>query len=179
MHLEVLIENPRGAERRQLRVDGAVSIGRGEGCTLRIDSHLVSRHHATLHLASGERMRVVDSSRNGTLAGSVLLKQAEAEVPLATRLTVGDCTLELQRPGAAPRVEAGVAPGAAAQATLGDPGAAPPTPPARSSVRPASGSGAALSERSDPVELRREIHRLLLEHLDLAAIDAKKPKDPE
>ena len=43
MHLEVLIENPRGAERRQLRVDGAVSIGRGEGCTLRIDSHLDGR----------------------------------------------------------------------------------------------------------------------------------------
>ncbi len=200
MNIEVLIENPRGAERRQLSVQGAVSIGRGESCTLRIDSHLVSRHHATLHLASSGRMRVIDSSRNGTLAGSLLLRRAEAEVPLATRLTVGDCTLELLPRVAGAALLGTVAPSAAVaeplppgapQADAAQPDAAQPdsateeapsTPGARSAVQlsstPSSSEPSVLGERWDAVELRREIHRRLLEHLDLAALDAKKLDNP-
>jgi len=153
MQFEVVIDLPQGPERRSVETDGSLSIGRGEDCTLRIDSHLVSRHHATLHLAQCEgRMRVVDSSRNGTLAGHVLLRNSEAEVPLGTRLTIGDCTVELQAPPA--------------------PAAAPP--PAAPAREPAAGP----SELWDALTLRREIHRLLLEHLDLAAIDVKKLDNP-
>jgi pilus assembly protein CpaF len=158
MQLEVVIGRPRGAERHQIDSDGPLSVGRGEDCTLRIDSHLVSRRHATLHVAEGAaRMRVVDSSRNGTLAGSLLLLNSEAEVPLGTRLTVGDCTLELMPPRAL------------------DP--APQEPAAPAPLAAAAPSAAAV-ESWDPVKLRREIHRLLLEHLDLAAIDAKKLDHP-
>jgi pilus assembly protein CpaF len=153
-----VIDKPQGAERRQVETDGPLSVGRGEDCTLRIDSHLVSRHHATLHLSrDAGRMRVVDSSRNGTLAGSLLLRSSEAEVPLATRLTVGDCTLEL-----VPRTALDV-PSPEAPATWV---AAPE--PAASTAR----------QVWDALKLRREIHRLLIEQLDLAAIDAKKLDNP-
>ncbi|HEU4580330.1 MAG TPA: ATPase, T2SS/T4P/T4SS family [Polyangiaceae bacterium] len=174
MQLEVVIDKPKGAERRQVEAAGPLSIGRAEDCTLRIDSQLVSRRHVTLHLLqSAGRMRVVDSSRNGTLAGSLLLRNSEAEVPLGTRITVGDCSLELvprstldvSLPEPSPLAVAAPAPAAALE----------PAPPSPAALEPPPSTA---RELWDEVRLRREIHRLLLEHLDLAAIDARKLDNP-
>ena len=70
---------------------------------------------------------------------------------------------------------ASVQPRAPGAITVSTGGAAPP-PAATQPSGPKSTSS--LEERRKDIELRREIHRMLLEHLDLATIDAKKLDDP-
>src|SRR3954469_17976357 len=110
MSLEILIVHDQHSERRALGALDSITIGRDADCTVSLKSSLVSRRHVTLAIA-GAVMRVQDSSRNGTLAGNHFLNNTAREVPLDTRLTVGEYTLSVSStaPAAAPEI-ASVAP---------------------------------------------------------------------
>jgi pilus assembly protein CpaF len=142
-------------ERRRLAVEDSFFVGRSEACQVRLKSEFVSRQHAmvTLHEHS---MQVRDLSSNGTMAGMTLLRGQAADVPYRTPIVVGEYTLivKLVQPDAGPR-------------------AAEPQPEP-SFPRAATGPAPASVGR----DIRREIHRQLLDYLDLAKLDAAKLDDP-
>jgi pilus assembly protein CpaF len=211
MNLEVVIASEGQTRRRILEAnDGALTIGRGAECTIALESPLVSRHHVRIEFA-GSSMRVRDSSRNGTLAGTLFVNNSTAEVPLGTPLTIGEFTISVLLPGqtelpggaygalraGARRAQEAPTPspeGQNAQKALTE--APPPrggsTPaPARPQAGKEGGALSAASEvqqrekdmaeelrRREDVTLRREIHRQLVEHLDLATVEASKLDDP-
>jgi len=174
MSFEVLIRHDQHQERRALGALNSISIGRDQDCTISLDSALVSRRHVTLSIA-GSQMRVQDSSRNGTLAGGWFLNHSEREVPLDTPLTVGEYTLSILNTVTMP----------AFQPAPPAPSAEPPAP-AAAAAEPAREESAserareivAEEQQRQGVALRRDIHRLLLEHLDLATVQASKLDDP-
>ena len=185
----------RSSHRLLESIDGLLSIGRSAQCSIPLESALVSRHHATLELSSGG-MRVHDSSRNGTLAGAVFVNNSATEVPLNTPLVIGEFTISVRVPGhvdvssvpppaaAVARPHAHQQPPPAANAarapTEPPPGAVDETKPqtAGSEAEKRDQDLAEEAKRREAVALRREIHRLLLEHLDLATVEAAKLDDP-
>jgi pilus assembly protein CpaF len=162
MELTVRIESDHGdCQVQQLCVEGPFVIGRHDGCLVRLSGDLVSRNHAVVTpLERGLRVR--DVSSNGTVAGMVVLRGEEAEVEDGTPLVVGNYRLVI-RPARGEALESG-----------------PVAPPAFRSPRapapPADRSAGAAPEADG--ELRREIHRRLLDYLDLAKLDSKKVDDP-
>jgi pilus assembly protein CpaF len=174
MQYEVLIVSDQSTLRHAWAGAPSMTIGRAPGCTIALESMRVSRHHITLDIAGGA-LRVSDSSRNGTLVGTSFLHQGVTEVPLDTPLQVGEFTVSLvsAEPPRAPVDVTGAAAseGAEAAAAAGDGESA--------AVLPAAPHALADDARhADAVELRREIHRRLLEHLDLATVEPQKLDDP-
>jgi pilus assembly protein CpaF len=195
MLVQVVIECAGRTERRDMDVsNGIVTIGRAPTCSLSFESALVSRNHASIDL-NGGAMRVTDSSTNGTLAGSVFVQGSRAEVPFGVPIVVGEYTVWLRAPEKPP-------------AFVPPPGPAPPAPRApeialKPTIAPPSviiadeAAAHAEGERKDAaaqvdraneqaqekarrenVALRREIHKLLLDHLDLATVEPSKLEDP-
>ena len=73
---------------------GAVEIGTGQKCALRLTDQAVSRSHATI-TSDGNRIRIKDSgSRNGTYLGGT--KIVEAEVQLGAVLKIGNSLIAVQ-----------------------------------------------------------------------------------
>ena len=205
MNLEVVIASEGLTRRRILEAnDGSLTIGRGAECSIALESPLVSRHHVRIELV-GSQMRVRDSSRNGTLAGTLFVNHATAEVPFGTPLTIGEFTISVLLPGQAQlpggaydAMRAGARRAQEAPTPSPDAQNAPTDvpPPPRGAQAPKAGNGdaapmSAASEverrekdmaeeirRREDVTLRREIHRLLVEHLDLATVEASKLDDP-
>jgi pilus assembly protein CpaF len=132
---------------------GPVTIGRGPQCTLRLDDESVSRRHVEVQITP-HGLVVSDFSTNGTLAGDVALRRASAEVAYGASIAVGRCTVQFVEVGATRETAA----------------TAPP-------VADADRAGEATQGEASP-ELRREIHRQLIEHLDLATTDARHLDDP-
>jgi pilus assembly protein CpaF len=174
MPFEILIAHDQHQERRALGVLNSISIGRDAECTISLDSALVSRRHVTLSIA-GSLMRVQDSSRNGTLAGGWFLNHAEREVPLDTPLTVGEYTLSISNTASLPAPQP-AALGTAVEAPL--PAEVLPERARDESAGERARELAAEEQERSAVSLRRDIHRLLLEHLDLATVQASKLDDP-
>jgi pilus assembly protein CpaF len=209
LDLDVVIESEGGGRRAtRLRANGPLTIGRDADCVLRLESDLVSRHHAVVQVGASA-MRVEDRSTNGTLAGNRLLRRDYADVPFGTPVVVGNFTIMIQPAGAARPDHAGqasrqhhphrshsAAPPPAAGAPAPRPApipvpTAPPPPPgpapapmpadARLRSSPANDAPeppVAAVQRDSHVDLRREIHRQLLEHLDLATMSPSKFDDP-
>ncbi len=139
-----------------------LTIGRHITNDVRLDEDLVSRRHAVVDLFA-DWMRVTDSSSNGTLVGDIRLSREGAEVPYGTPVRIGDATVRLtlareEISDVILRAEATPVPELVDE----------PTPPVAVEPRP----------RASQVELRRRIHRALLENLDLASIDPSKLDDP-
>ncbi len=132
---------------------GPVTIGRGPQCTLRLDDESVSRRHVEVELTA-RGLVVSDLSTNGTLAGDLPLRRASAEVAYGASIVVGRCTVQFVEAGASPEAAATVLPAVHA-----------------------GSAGEAIDDEASP-ELRREIHRQLIEHLDLATTDASRLDDP-
>jgi pilus assembly protein CpaF len=177
MQLEAVISSPGQSERRVRGLSGLLTIGRGADCNIPLESSLVSRCHVTVEV-HGAKMRVYDSSRNGTLAGKQFVNNAMAEVPVGTALTVGEFTVVIANAGSLPAVGPGGGSSGAASRRQVD---APTEPPPASAGKAAADRERELvevSKRHEAVMLRREIHRLLLEHLDLATVEAAKLDDP-
>ena len=157
VRMRVSVQEDEKVELRELDVPGGVlTLGRDARCTLPLATGLASRHHASVDV-SGSMMSVRDTSMNGTLVGGVLVKQSTVTVSFLTPVRIGPYVLVMDRADAprqlpAPRLVA--------------PAPAPPPPPLRSE---------AWAEEN---VLRTEIHKLLLEHLDLGAIDASRSDDP-
>jgi pilus assembly protein CpaF len=239
-HLQVVVQADDGTQRTELYpANGPLTIGRHPGCSLRLDSDLVSRQHAVIQAGHGT-LRVEDVSTNGTIAGDLLLRRDSVEVPYGTPIVVGDFTVFVypaEQQNAAglaaqqsrsmhlatgqhqlndPRLQMGNTgsnvpaphPSSSGPQSFGNPalsssgmlarsGTAPPgmsgSIPAVTGMNPIiahvgaqpNAGGVHLptarvdeARHKAEVELRREIHKLLLEHLDLATIDAKKLDDP-
>ena len=122
----------------------SVTLGRDEDCSIRLLDDAVSRKHVTLW-AYGDQLCIEDSSRNGTWAGEQFLHNSTSEIAIGTQIRLGQTVLAVLP----------VAPVAPA-------GDSERTPP------PATTRETAPVESFDVgVEIRREAHRLLLEHLDL------------
>jgi len=179
--------------------DGVITIGRHPQCTLRLDSDLVSRQHVIVR-PGPNTLHVEDVSRNGTIAGDILLRRDIVEIPYGTPVVVGDFTVIMYPAddGSAPgNIAPTVVPPVpqthansgmfrpSANRTTGVPatnGASAPilahvggNPPPQGIHLAARGED---DERKNDVELRRDIHKRLLEYLDLATIDAKQLDDP-
>jgi pilus assembly protein CpaF len=188
MIVQVVIEASGRTERRVIDVaDGIVSIGRASTCSIALDSGLVSRLHVIADL-NGGRMRVTDSSINGTLAGSLFVRAAPAEVPLGVPLVVGEYTVWLHPEGvpAQPKNGAWAAPAAGPEPKVQVLKPTEPAPPAAADsaverehvAQDRAQEQAEEQARRENVALRREIHKLLLDHLDLASMEPSKIDDP-
>lgn len=206
--VRVLIQSESQGQRQEtMAVTGPISIGRHAQCVLRLESDLVSRQHAVVQIGP-QSILVEDVSTNGTLAGGILLKREAIEVPFGTPVVLGDFTVaffpveaaQAPPPPQPSRPRTGLPPMAApppmpsqSQMPMGgmpphmqqqqQRGIAPPLPPQAQGHNPAIQAQLMPSrprdeERRKDVEMRRDIHKALLEHLDLATIDAKKLDDP-
>jgi pilus assembly protein CpaF len=206
MNVQVVIRTDDGAERNELcPADRPISMGRHPQCVLCLDSDLVSRQHAIVEIGQSS-IRVEDVSTNGTIAGEQLLRRQTLEVPFGTPIVIGNFTVyffplesgkaRAHQPVAAPpappkpmaangghRAVAAVVP-AAGKASNGSRKAAAPVISEKAiekapvvQLTPQELT-AAIEARKKDVNLRRKIHRMLLEHLDLATIDAQKLDDP-
>ena len=190
MDVQIVIRAESGESWSELvPADASISIGRHQDCVVRLESDLVSRQHVVVDIQRSG-VRVEDTSRNGTLAGSQLLRRESTEVPFGTPIVVGDFTLAFFRPE-----KSGASKPRRNEPTRSVPVAAPPREQRRTerlSTNEAGNEGKAMSladvqrlpiaandeSTQKVIALRREIHRTLLEHLDLATIDAKKLDDP-
>src|SRR5690606_8839661 len=143
------------------------SIGRDSTCTIPLKSKLISRTHVMLAI-EGSTMRVCDQSRNGTLVGQQYLQGSELSVPLGTPIKLGEFTLWFRVPGAV------VPPVAAPKAPLPEATRGPDSSGAQSRDREIQQS----AERAEGVELRRQIHGMLLEHLDMGSVSSSALDDP-
>jgi pilus assembly protein CpaF len=145
MALEVVVQKPSvPADVMVFAENDNVVVGRGPHCNVRIDDPAVSRTHLSLNV-EGLALHVTDSSTNGTLVGEQLVCRTSARVPLETPLRIGRITVSLRR---------------AEQAAVA-------TPPVAQQENTPHGMEV-------DVEVRREAHRLLLQHLDLVNTDPTK-----
>jgi len=204
--VRVLIQSESQGQRQEtMAVTGPISIGRHAQCVLRLDSDLVSRQHAVVQIGP-QSILVEDVSTNGTLAGGILLRREAIEVPFGTPVVLGDFTVAFfpvennaapqappalpsqsgrsRAPGPPPPMAPPMPPPMAPQQPgRAPPPMAPPVPQGQNAQNPALQAQLMPSRprdeaRKKDVEMRREIHKALLEHLDLATIDAKKLDDP-
>jgi len=201
MNVQVVIHSDDGTERNELcPADRPISMGRHPQCVLCLDSDLVSRQHAIVEIGPSS-IRVEDVSTNGTIAGDRLLRRQMLEVAFGTPIVVGNFTVYFfpieaakpahQAPAPAPlppqkpsrqangRAPAGMA-AQQAQPQQQSRKAAVHAPVVEklAPVLSPQELSAAIEARKKDVNLRRKIHRMLLEHLDLATIDAQKLDDP-
>ena len=197
MLVQVVIECTGRTERRDMDVsNGVVTIGRAPTCNLSFESALVSRNHVSIDL-NGPTMRVTDSSTNGTLAGSVFVQASRAEVPFGVPIVVGEYTVWLRvpdrvaapPPGAPAQTNGARAPEITLKPTIPPPSVIVAEDAAAAELaagerRDAKDAGDRATEqeqertRRENVALRREIHKLLLDHLDLATVEPSKLEDP-
>jgi pilus assembly protein CpaF len=168
-----------------------VVIGRDAGCHVVLPSPEVSRRHCRLDVTP-QGVTITDTSANGTLVGNERVVQAT--VPLAPEVPfrVGPYVVRL-RGGQSRRVAASLpapplsaapaapaAPSPAAPQPRGPTAAPlPPAPPRAPASTTASGAGEPVwrhrhGTKLVTVDVRRRIHRMLLDHLDLATLDRTK-----
>jgi len=202
MLVQVVIEASGRTDRRVVEVaNGVVTIGRAPNCTVPLESGLVSRNHASVDV-TGARMRVTDSSTNGTLAGDRFVRGSTAEIAFGLPIVVGEHMVWLSplaqaagvpRGGPGPGPGPGTAPAPAAAGPQPAGGGEKPTVPAPTGgpgARDAASPGdapaqderrreqAAEQARRENAELRRDIHKLLIDHLDLATVEPSQMDDP-
>jgi pilus assembly protein CpaF len=158
MDFEVSVESRTGVRKTHQVSGGApFTIGRQEGCDIRLLDDLVSRQHAVV-CADDHCVRIRDLSSNGTGAGRRMLRGEEASVAHGTPILIGGHRVTI-RP--------------AVDRQAGD----APSPVAPVGERAGGAPGAFAASSADGA-LRRELHRRLLDYLDLARLDAKKLDDP-
>jgi pilus assembly protein CpaF len=171
-------------------MDGRVSIGRDPRCTVPLTTAFASRQHLIADVR-GSSMKVRDTSMNGTYVGGVLVKQQEVDVPFGTPIAIGPFTVVLERacvpsllPAALPKQKPRLVTPSAAPAPP-EPVVTPTTSTAVVAAAVAAGklvSGSVEIARVDAWAeenaVRVEVHKRLLEHLDLGAVDAARADDP-
>ncbi len=201
------IEMPDGSvEELPIQVQGPVVIGRDPSCHVVLPSPEVSRRHLIVE-PSARGFKLTDQSANGTLMGNQRVKRSKVDTPLNVPLRIGPYLVRLRRIGDPPPPPLPPAghPGGPQPVPVGDaapvggaPAAGPPAPPSfqgaprapapppapapkkkaplieheREEILRVAGSTAAI-----PAELRRRVHRMLLDHLDLVALDRSNMDD--
>ncbi|HEY5922373.1 MAG TPA: sigma 54-interacting transcriptional regulator [Kofleriaceae bacterium] len=99
----LLIVGDDGAARHVALEAGAITIGRGEDCEVRLDDPSVSRRHATLTV--GATLQITDlGSRNGVrVRGAALQAGASVDIAIDEVIAVGNYSLIVQRRAASSR----------------------------------------------------------------------------
>ena len=170
IHLEI-----RGPERSwtaSLTGRGPHWIGRDVTCAIALSENNVSRRHASIE-AVPDGLQVTDASSNGTLVNDLLLRRATRIIPKRSgKLGIGPFDIRFSSaddPGKTIGNDLAVAahPGAAEPVSANDPSA-----PQKSLLLPNVEGRKALvlpdAVGEPDANVRRLIHRQLLEHLDLA-----------
>ena len=137
-------------------IGGSVTLGRDLHCTLPLATAFASRQHAMVDVR-GAAMVVRDTSMNGTIVGSQTVKQRTVSAPFGTPIRIGPYDVVLER----------------ADAPL-----PPPLPLPAPGLRLLPTPVSRRESWDEENALRTEIHKRLLEHLDLGAVDAAKSDDP-
>jgi pilus assembly protein CpaF len=191
MNVEVIVDSLNGGAMQVQHLGhlDVLSIGRESGCTIRLPpGEYVSRTHARVRVTD-TGLHVEDLSTNGTLAGGQLLRRDSAEVPDGTPLLVDQHRIVI-RPQREQRVALDEMEEVDEAAPQPPSSSRTPTPPpaSRPRTRRAAGAdtGATAAPESSPsapagtseAELRREIHRLLIDHLDLVSKRRERLDDP-
>jgi len=171
------IELPDGTvEELPIRASGPIVIGRDPSCHVVLPSPEVSRRHLVVE-PSQRGFKLTDQSANGTLMGNQRVKRSKVDTPPNIPLRIGPYLVRLKRlDGAGDKAAA-----------------APPPPPAGSAPMAEEISEPSQRESSIPddeeilriaggtaniaAELRRRVHRMLLDHLDLASLDRSQMGD--
>jgi pilus assembly protein CpaF len=163
-HFEVRVESGTGLRMIHLVSEGTpFVIGRQEGCDIRLNDDLVSRQHAVVCAHEGG-VRVRDLSSNGTGAGRLVLRGEETDVAHGTPIFVGTHRVVVLPTRDRTHRSATSPVGSSADEV----------------AAPAGGDGTAFGGRTSAADgaLRRELHRRLLDYLDLGKLDANKLDDP-
>jgi pilus assembly protein CpaF len=191
------------AETFEIPLEGEVTIGRDESCTVVLASPEISRKHIGLTVTP-QYVEVRDSSANGTRVGDARVHRTSSRVPFGTPMFIGPYIVRvdgLLGPGGVPLHQAAQAvpprppprpptgaptgaPGALSGMAPGADGRGAPTMVPRS-VGATQGAATSSGETRAPggatagvsVATRKKIHRMLLENLDLASIDRSKMDD--
>jgi len=167
------IEMPDGqVEQLPLEESWPAFIGRDPSCHVVLPSPEVSRRHLAVERRP-QGFKVTDQSANGTLIGDQRVKQSAVRIPPGVPMRVGPYVLRLYDPALAavpPKGPILQAPPAASPKPKAKPEKPKSIPPAE--VLSLSGGTADVS-----VELRRRIHRMLLDYLDLATLDRAQMDD--
>ncbi len=187
LDVDVILELPSGELQRLRRPisNRQLSIGRHDSNDICLDGDLVSRRHAVIDLLDGS-LRVADSSSNGTRAAGRFLRGDATEVPYGAPIQIGSIQVRITLAA----LPAAGAPAPPRVSAVPPSPAAPPVKlaelhaPTLTIAPNGEGTGefpvvvqvaAAASAR---VQLRKKLHKALLENLDLAAIDPAKLDDP-
>ncbi|MEM1414886.1 MAG: ATPase, T2SS/T4P/T4SS family [Myxococcota bacterium] len=173
------IEMPDGSvEELPVKALGPIVIGRDPSCHVVLPSPEVSRRHLVVE-TSARGFKVTDQSANGTLMGEQRVKRSKVDTPPNVPLRIGPYLIRLNR--IAPPAPTSSAP------PLEGPTKGPAPAPARTpaplpqvesvvvageEVLKLAGSTAEV-----PPTLRRRVHRMLLDHLDLATLDRSQMGD--
>jgi len=174
MDLTVRIESSReGIEVHRFSANGPFVIGRHESCRVRLRGDLVSRNHVII-TAHDRGLKVRDVSSNGTRAGTLLLRKNETEIEHGTPIEVGDYRLVIEPDGPPGRRSRDSRSFDAPSET----GRQTPLPPPEDEDAPVAADEETIKNELADGALRREIHRRLLDYLDLAKLDNKKLDDP-
>jgi pilus assembly protein CpaF len=118
-------------------------LGRDPACSVPLPDPSISRRHCRLE-ADERGLHVVDESANGTIVDGELLKRRSRNVHAHTSMVIGPFEIRARLIGV--------------------------KLPERTPIAELSHAGLQASAAVD-VQLRRRIHRSLLEHLDLASLD--------
>ncbi len=149
MHVELHIQSEQQSLVQVLDLScSSVTLGRDVDCSIPLLDDCVSRKHLTLWLEEGE-LCLEDSSRNGTWAGEQFLHNSRSAIAVGTQIRLGQTVIA-------------VLPSQNLEGHASDAARAP----SEKSAEPTSGLFP-VAAFDVGVEVRREAHRLLLEHLDL------------
>ena len=179
------IELPDGTvEELPINAVGNVYVGRDPSCHVVLPSPEVSRRHLIVEPGPTGGFSITDKSANGTLMGDQRVRRTKVETPPNLPIRVGPYLLRLRHAKASD----------AARAARAVPPPPPPPPSASrrlsleatrrpelgATVRPPPRTATKIeggrltmagNTASVPVEFRRRVHRMLLDHLDLATLD--------
>ena len=174
--LDVTISLPDGRSRSlRVAVSSEIWFGRDATCDVVLNNPMVSRRHLCIRHERGS-LFVRDDSNNGTMMGQALLRRSELPLPDQEHFQVGPYAVAARRVGAptptpVPARRAGV--GAPTPVPDFDSGSIPVARADDSREPPIKPSGPQRA-RDVSAELRRTIHRRLLDSLDLDRIESAK-----
>ncbi len=174
------IEMPDGSvEELPIQAHGPVVIGRDPSCHVVLPSPEVSRRHLIVE-PSERGFKLTDQSANGTLMGTQRVKRSKVDTPPNIPLQIGPYLVRLRRIGDPPPSRAAAPQPAPAAAASPPPKAKASNDPTERTVKNEAGEDVlqiAGGTADIAAELRRRVHRMLLDHLDLVSLDRSNMDD--
>lgn len=172
------IQTPDGkVEELPIRSNGPIVVGRDPSCHVVLPSPEVSRRHIVIE-PSERGFKITDQSANGTLMGNQRVKSSKVDTPPNIPLRIGPYIVHLRRLDGAPQASVAVPGPPAPPRPPGPPG---PSNPPSMVVQPQNHEEEVLRLAGTTSvirgELRRRVHRMLLDHLDLASLDRTQMDD--